>query len=130
MHGMIDTNDLDVQMDARLEADALSKIEAWAWELESGEYRQGKSCLRSVDNDDVVSHCCLGVYQAMGHAPMTTSDAFLDAADWELIEPILGQQLYYSELNDHGMPFPMIADILRLKVEIYTLRKQARERDC
>lgn len=33
----------------------------WSAALRSGKYIQGKGCLKGVDMDDQVKHCCLGV---------------------------------------------------------------------
>lgn len=110
----------------------------WASELESGKYLQGIGALhrRSANGED--SYCCLGVLCSMaaeeGMVAVTPGesgrivydgnsgylpDSVMAWADMRSFEGSFGfgEEYNLSHLNDGGVPFREIANIIREKQE-------------
>ncbi len=92
----------------------------WIKALRSGEYRQGRACLYSVDDDGQGSFCCLGVFADVIIAPSRlevihgegvvrgAAHGFLPAL-WKGLSQWVQEKLVY--LNDEEMyTFDQIAD--------------------
>jgi hypothetical protein len=105
--------------------------EKWVTALRSGEYKQGQTALRSIDNE----FCCLGVLCDL-HAkagegswgPVGTgfyvykdSNGFLPVPvmEWAGIKTIRGEFLEtnLTRLNDSGVSFEKIADIIEANAD-------------
>lgn len=116
----------------RLDKNKKITVRQWLAALRSGEYRQGKNRLKTV-NSRGVFYCCLGVgYQeAQGYCPQKVqfpSYNFLSDLPEEMI---LGDNDIYldldyssaSSLNDSGkFNFKQIADIISKEVRKYRKR--------
>lgn len=102
----------------------------WLAELRSGNYVQGKGCLRSADD----KYCCLGVLakaldaemQLVNNPPHAECACYvlnLDYATEEDADPdsdvflptswlARSIQVKLADMNDHGEPFSVIADYI------------------
>ena len=115
----------------------------WIAALRSGEYPQGCGFLRHYNPTVGELFCCMGVLadladvgkwrakrSTFGYHPYLTEDSslqgHLDARlmDWVGLRTGLGkftdeegEACYLTELNDRGVPFPKIADIIEAEPE-------------
>jgi hypothetical protein len=102
-------------MDAKLKAD-------WVKALRSGEYKQGKDCLKSD-----FGHCCLGVLcEISGEASWTPRNTGIykcsigDSASVSFLPAVLARKVEISpeetdsliRMNDDGTKFAEIADYI------------------
>lgn len=79
----------------------------WVKALMSGEYEQGDSALFSGGK-----YCCLGVLGNICGYPHLSSDIYLETGPlYEELPFEVQEQLAY--LNDHGVPFPVIAGFIQ-----------------
>ena len=105
----------------------------WVSALESGEYKQIKNRLCSIEGDDC-SYCCLGVLSKI-QGRLTKEGSDEDFRYWTYLSPFnplhpfLGSVGYFpkrigvysdddyfislSVLNDKGLPFPEIAKVIK-----------------
>lgn len=92
----------------------------WIESLRSGEYDQGNEALATTypGSDDEPNFCCLGVYCAMQGTP----NEVMHFRHWPEevgvdIEKKVGivefEIEFLAELNDHGVPFTGIADVIQ-----------------
>lgn len=115
--------------------------EKWDAALRSGEYEQGKNFLR-VDTEEGPTYCCLGVLQQCLTGCVEKMSRDIATGDWkydalptrEWLEDhkisfmssianednnphIVAKQMSIAELNDTGMSFVEIADLIKEAVE-------------
>ena len=108
---------------------SMSKVyrKRWIQLLRSGRFRQGQGELvythrKRSSAEEITSYCCLGVLQYMLREEFDKSvESFVDEdilLDHELDE--LGINIPQSTLanmNDHGSPFPLIADWIEKNIK-------------
>lgn len=116
--------------------------ERWISELRSGNYTQGEISLKSVDDDGVIRHCCLGVLCDMAveagviklervtesrglwaFGGSQTSGMPEEVMEWAGMQGLteLGHGPWgeggLANRNDQGHPFPKIADFIEENIE-------------
>ncbi len=116
--------------------------ERWISELRSGNYEQGEIALKSVDDDGVTRHCCLGVLCDMAveagvikservtessglwaFGGSQTSGMPYEVMEWAGMQGLteLGHGPWggggLANRNDSGHPFPKIADFIEENIE-------------
>ena len=93
-------------------------MKKWIAALRSGEYAQGKDYLYHPDENGDEAYCCLGVLQAIEPRIEQNHDGdeiLDDASLAEFLGVGLGDgfdQTRYAHMNDQGVRFPHIADVL------------------
>jgi len=114
-------------------------VAKWVAALRSGEYKQGQRALRYEDLTGETRHCCLGVLCELAGIEITNSQDKLPraypAAQWLGIETttdnlengvtVVGSldgepptMHYLSGINDQGVSFERIADLIENADEI------------
>lgn len=99
----------------------------WVEALRSGRYRQGKGSLRAEG-----AYCCLGVLcDVVGEVPIDEDEDFgydkslpINVAEMvglgDVLDPIVtvddGYNTHLSSLNDDGLPFTKIADLIEAQL--------------
>ncbi len=86
-------------------------LKRWVAALRSGEYTQGTGKLRMFDPvAECTRYCCLGVLREIEPSICGVNEELLDR---DSLRQHMGgdiQQRELAEKNDHGMPFPEIAN--------------------
>lgn len=114
----------------------------WVAALRTGHFRQGHDCLRSHDDSEVKTYCCLGVLcelhrQEVGGVWVWVDDAFptyaylgedtalparvMEWAGLGLSDPVVavapGTDVeLLSDINDRGTSFEKIADLIEAQL--------------